>query len=285
VVAVLVGGGEGSGVIWDDQGHIVTNQHVVAAGDSISVVLASGERLDAELVAEDPLTDLAVVQVERGGLTAAEFTDTLPNPGAIVLAVGNPLGFENSVSVGIVSGLHRAIPSGGTTPALVDLLQTDAAISPGNSGGALVGADGRVVGINVAYLPPSESGAVSIGFAIPSVTVTEVVNQLLEAGVVEHAFLGIQPKPLTPSIADQLGLQVTSGVLIFSVNEGGAADTAGLMPGDIVIEFGGAKVESVEDLFAELRDYSPGEEVEVVVMRNGDELTLPVTLEERPQSE
>ena len=282
VVAVIVENGEGSGVIWDDQGHIVTNQHVVADAQNVSIALASGERLDAEVIATDPLTDLAVLRVQREGLPSAEFDEELPQAGALVLAVGNPLGFESSVSAGIVSGLHRAIPSGGATPALVDLLQTDAAISPGNSGGALVGADGRVVGINVAYLPPSQSGAVSIGFAIPAVTVKDVVEQLLESGVVQHAFLGIQPRPLTPAIAQQLDLNVSNGVLVFGVSSGGAADNAGLQPGDVIVSFGETEIESVEDLFAALREHAPGEEVDVVLVREGDEQTLSVTLDERP---
>ncbi len=137
-VAVEAGAsqGEGSGVIWDDDGRIVTNDHVVAGSRQVEVVLASGDRLPAEVTASSRDFDLAVLQVERRGLPAAAFADELPVVGELAVAIGTPLGFENSAAVGIVSGLHRSIPSGGRTPALVDLIQTDAPISPGNSGGA-----------------------------------------------------------------------------------------------------------------------------------------------------
>ncbi|MEZ5102416.1 MAG: trypsin-like peptidase domain-containing protein [Thermoleophilia bacterium] len=264
VVAILVeasqGRGEGSGVIWDDRGAIVTNNHVVEGATSVVVALTSGERLDATVVASDPVTDLAVVRVDRAGLPPASFAEDSPPLGSLAIALGDPLGFENSVTAGIVSGFHRSIPSGGQTPALVDLIQTDAAISPGNSGGALVGADGRVIGINVAYLPPG-TGAVSLGFAIPAATVLDVVPQLLESGRVEHAFLGIQPLPLTPELARSYGLSTERGVIVGSVEAGSAAARAGLEPGDIVVRLGGDELATVEDLYAELRRHRPGDRV------------------------
>jgi S1-C subfamily serine protease len=191
------------------------------------------------------------------------------------------LGFENSVTQGIVSGLNRSIPSGGTTPALVDLIQTDAAISPGNSGGGLFDTSGQVVGINVAFIPPTEA-AVSLGFAIPSVTVTDVIEQLLEEGTVEHSYMGIEPRAVTPQIASQLGLSVTEGVFVFSVSPGSPAEDAGVEPGDVIVEFDGKDITSVEDLFAALRGTSPGDSVPVRVVRGEQEQTLNVTLENRP---
>jgi S1-C subfamily serine protease len=281
VVAVVVDQGEGSGVVWSSDGEIVTNEHVVSGASAIEVVLASGERIPATLVAADPLTDLAVIRVERDGLSAATFSEEVPRVGATVIAIGNPLGFENSVTQGIVSGLNRSIPSGGTTPALVDLIQTDAAISPGNSGGGLFDTSGQVVGINVAFIPPTEA-AVSLGFAIPSVTVTDVIEQLLEEGTVEHSYMGIEPRAVTPQIASQLGLSVTEGVFVFSVSPGSPAEDAGVEPGDVIVEFDGKDITSVEDLFAALRGTSPGDSVPVRVVRGEQEQTLNVTLENRP---
>jgi S1-C subfamily serine protease len=275
------GGGEGSGVIWDDEGRIVTNQHVVEGAQSLQVVLVSGERLDATLLAADELTDLAVIEVQRRGLPPATFRDDLPVVGELAIAIGNPLGFESSVTAGIVSGLHRAIPSGGQTPALVDLMQTDAPISPGNSGGALVDSSGSVMGINVAYIPP-EASAVSIGFSIPSPTVTTVVKQLIETGQVEHSYLGVEPRPLTAEIASQLGINTQEGVLIFDVPEGSAAAKAGVQPGDVLLEIDGTKVDSVEDLYTALREKKPGDQVTLKVLRDGQETTLTATLESRP---
>jgi S1-C subfamily serine protease len=197
------------------------------------------------------------------------------------MAIGNPLGFESSVTAGIISGLHRSIPSGGSTPALVDLLQTDAAISPGNSGGALIDGNGEVIGVNVAYIPPTES-AVSLGFAIPAPTAIDVVEQLISSGHAEHAFLGIEPRPLTPDIASQLNISTSEGVLVFNVTPGSAAAKANVEPGDVITSFNGQKIDSVEDLYAALRDTKPGQTVKMEVMRNGQKQELTVTLDARP---
>jgi S1-C subfamily serine protease len=283
VVAVLTDFGEGSGVIYDADGLIVTNNHVVDQARQVRVQLADGERLDAEVIATDPLSDLAILRVQRGGLPAATFAEELPDIGEIAVAIGNPLGLENTVTAGIVSGLHRAVPAGPLTPlSLVDLLQTDAAISPGNSGGALINAEGQVIGINVAYLPPGESGAVSIGFAIPSPTVLDIVGQLLETGEVEYAFLGVQPTELTPQIAEQLDVGVDEGVLIQSIVPNSPAERAGLQPGDVIVDIGGRPTREVTDLFAALRQYGAGDEVDVRVVSGGREQTVRVRLSPRP---
>jgi serine protease DegQ len=281
VVTVLPGEGGGSGVIWDDLGRIVTNHHVIDGATNLRLVLATGERLPATIVASDPQTDLAVIQVDREGLKPAEFADALPQVGELAIALGSPLGFENSVTAGIISGLHRAVPSGGTTPALVDLIQTDAAISPGNSGGALIDDSGRVVGINVAYIPPA-GGAVAIGFAVPAPTVETVVRQLIESGRAQHAYLGVEPRPITPTLASQLGLSVPDGVLVFGVGGGSAAERGGLQPGDIITEFDGRDVESVEDLFSALRQKNPGDAVSVTVSRGRETREFVLTLDDRP---
>jgi serine protease DegQ len=286
VVAVTVEGqqgrGEGSGVIWDNQGFIVTNNHVVEGAANVEVVLASGVRLEAEVEETDPLSDLALLRVDREGLPAADFADELPEVGELALAMGNPLGLEQTVTAGIVSALHRSIPSGGATPALVDLIQTDAAISPGNSGGALVNADGEVIGINVAYLPPQSAGAVSIGFAIPAPTAVSVIEQLQKTGEVERAFLGVEPVQITPELAEQFGLGVDYGAGVERVEPDSAADRAGLEGGDVIISFEGKRIATVEDLFARLRDFQPGDRVTLTVVRDDEREQLDVTLAERP---
>lgn len=289
VVAILARGGgrrgEGSGVVYDSDGLIVTNEHVVAGAASLEVAFADGQRSPAEVVATDPRSDIAVLRTQRKGLPAARFTERLPVVGELAIAMGNPLGFENTVTAGVVSGLGRAIPgSAATAPSLVDLIQTDAPISPGNSGGPLVNGDGDVLGVNVAYIPPQTTGAVSIGFAIPAETVTHVVTQLLESGRVRYAFLGVTPAPMTEEIVRGLGLERREGAVVLAVAPGGPADRAGLRPGDLIVSLAGAKVESVGQLLGQLRRLQPGQTVEVVVVRQGGEHKLQVRLEERPRS-
>jgi S1-C subfamily serine protease len=237
----------------------------------------------AELVASTPLLDLAVLRAEREDLPAATFATELPRVGELAIAMGSPLGLEQTVTAGIVSALGRGIPgSAQSTQALVDLIQTDAAISPGNSGGALVDGAGRVIGINVAYLPPG-TGAVSLGFAIPSPTVLHAVEELLETGEVDLAYMGVRPAPLTPQIAARFGLEDEQGALVVQVPADGPADRAGLEPGDLVTSIDGEEVRSVEDFLGFIRRSEPGDEVEVEVLRDGDEMTIEVTLAGRPR--
>lgn len=285
VVTVFVKGaqgeGSGSGVIWDAEGRIVTNDHVIADARQVEVALANGTRLDARVLGTDPRTDLAVVDVAGDDLPAAEFAESLPRVGELALALGSPLGFTNTATAGIVSALHRDLPSGGQTPALVDLLQTDAAISPGNSGGALVNGDGVVIGINVAYIPP-QAQAVAIGFAIPSPVVLDVVPQLIESGKAEHAYLGVVPTPVTEQLRNAFDLGVDEGALIRSVTEGTPAADAGLREGDVVVAIDGTPIRSVEDLYAAVRDHDPGDTVEVRIVRRGDRRTVELTLGRLP---
>jgi S1-C subfamily serine protease len=191
------------------------------------------------------------------------------------------------VTSGVISGLSREFPpeytGGRLERSLVDLIQTDAAISPGNSGGALVDRDGEVIGINVAYLPPAETGAENIGFAIPSDTAVSVADQLIETGRVTSPYLGVYTTDLSPEDAQRFGLSVDSGALVKRVEPGSAADEAGVMRGDIIVALGDAPIESSGDLLGALRDYQPGDTVDLTVVRNGDEQTLEVALGERPQ--
>jgi serine protease DegQ len=284
VVAIVTGNGEGSGVVWDDEGAIVTNNHVVAGSTRVQVVLATGENVPGDVEATDRLSDLAIVRVDREDLRHAEFAEALPVVGELAIAMGNPLGFEDSVTAGIVSGLNRTIPSGGSTPALVELIQTDAAISPGNSGGALVDADGRVIGINVAYLPPAQTGAVSLGFAIPATVARDVVTQLLERGEVRRPYLGVDVTQVTPEFAEAFGLDVDEGVAVEQVFSDSGAERAGLRGGDVIVEVEGQPTPAVEDLFARLRDFEPGDTVTLEIVRGDERRTVEVTLGERPPS-
>ena len=290
VVAVLVTragvqSGEGSGVIVRSEGVIVTNNHVVAGGTEIAVALADGTQLPATVEATDPLSDLAILRVDREQLPAIELADGYPEIGELAVAVGNPLGFENTVTAGIISGLGRSIPASAAQggQSLVDLIQTDAAISPGNSGGALIGPDGRLVGINVAYIPPA-AGAVSLGFAIPSPTVRDVVEELLEDGTAEHAYMGVQMATVTPQAAEQLGLSVDSGAAVLSVEAGSPADDAGLRQGDVITAIDGAAVRDLPGLLTRLRRYDPGDTAELTVARMEDDVSAPIQFAARPES-
>jgi serine protease DegQ len=283
VVTIFVGQGLGSGVVWAKDGTIVTNHHVIESagnGGQVEVAFADGRRVSGEVRASDPITDLAVVQADRKDVPPAAFQKSLPVVGELAVAIGSPLGLENTVTAGIISGLHREIPQT-DQQALVDLLQTDAAISPGNSGGALVNGRGEIIGINEAYIPPS-SGAVSLGFAIPSTTVVDVIGQLLKNGRASHAYFGITPSAITPQIAGQLGLDRSTGVVVLSAESAGPAARAGIRPGDVLIKMGDRDLDGVEDFLDELRQRKAGDQVQITLVRNGREQQLQVTLAERP---
>jgi serine protease DegQ len=283
VVTIAHDQGSGSGVVWSKDGVVVTNAHVVGELRAVEVAFFDGRRADGRVRATDPDTDLAVVEVERDDLQPATFQKALPAVGELAVAMGSPLGFENTVTAGIISGLHREIPGSAQQDirSLVDLIQTDAAISPGNSGGALVNGRGEVIGINVAYIPP-EQGAVAIGFAIPGATAVDVVGQLLRDGRATHSYLGIQPDQVTREVAAQLGLDRAAGVLVREVVEGGPAAEAGLRPGDVITGMDDARIETVEDLFGELRQRKPGSQVRLAIIRDGRQQEVTATLADRP---
>jgi S1-C subfamily serine protease len=285
VVTISHDQGTGSGVVWSKDGVVVTNAHVVGEVREVEVAFFDGRRADGRVRATDPDTDLAVVDVERKDLEPATFQKQLPAMGELAVAMGSPLGFQNTVTAGIISGVHREIPGSAEQDirSLVDLIQTDAAISPGNSGGALVNGRGQVVGINVAYIPP-EQGAVAIGFAIPAATAVDVVGQLLRNGRATHSYLGIQPDQVTSEVASQLGLDQARGVLVREVVEGGPADRAGLRPGDVIVRMDDAAVDTVEDLFGELRQRKPSSQVRIIYIRDGREQQATATLADRPTS-
>ena len=283
VVTISHDQGTGSGVVWSKDGVVVTNAHVVGEVRDVEVAFFDGRRADGRVRATDPDTDLAVVDTERRDLQPATFQEQLPAVGELAVAMGSPLGFQNTITAGIISGLHREIPGSAEQGirSLVDLIQTDAAISPGNSGGALVNGRGQVVGINVAYIPP-EAGAVAIGFAIPGATAVDVVGQLLRNGRATHSYLGIQPDQVTRDVASQLGLDQARGVVVLAAVEDGPAARAGLRPGDVIVRLDDANVDTVEDLFGELRQRRPGSQVRLTFIRDGREQQATVTLADRP---
>lgn len=272
--------GAGSGVIWNADGVIVTNNHVVEGAQEITVFLADGTSLPAEVLATDPRTDLAVIQVDRSDLPPADFAPRLPEVGELAVALGNPLGLQNSATAGIVSGLDRSVPAQGGS-VLVGLIQTDAPISPGNSGGALVDGKRRIIGINVAKAAGA-GGAENLGFAIPATTVVPVVEELLAEGEVTHPYLGIRGASLTPQVAQRFGIDREAGVVVAEVAPGGPAADAGIEPGDLIVALGGSEVANFGDLVAALRQHDPGDAVSVTVVRDGQERTVEATLDELP---
>ncbi|MFC0111776.1 S1C family serine protease [Kibdelosporangium aridum] len=280
VVTVQVGEGGGSGVVMRPD-VVVTNQHVVGQQREVLIAYADGGRSPGTVLATDTVTDLAVVRTERKNLPVAEFRTTLPRPGEPAVAIGSPLGFQNSVTAGIISGLHREIPgSGSRTQSLVDLIQTDAAISPGNSGGALLDSLGRVVGINEAYIPPT-AGAVSLGFAIPSATVLNVAEQLLADGTATHPYLGVSLGRLTPDIQQRLGVRTDHGALVMNVDQTGPAATSGLRIGDVIVQFAGQEIRTVEDLLSALRQTKPGGKAPATVVQGETRKQIELTIGSR----
>jgi serine protease DegQ len=286
VVTVLVNGGNGSGVIYSEDGLILTNEHVVRGNRSVEIAFADGQRVAGAVQAVDEVTDLALVQAKRRNLPAAEFERKLPAVGSVAVVIGAPLGFQNSVTAGIVSGLHREIPgSASQGQSLVDLLQTDAPISPGNSGGAVFNRDGHVIGISEAYIPPQE-GAVSLGFAIPAATAVDVAEQLRSKGRAEHAFAGLVPTAITPEMAQELGLTSTEGTIVADVAPGGPAGRAGVQPGDIITAVNDKPTPTPEDFLAEIRAHRPGDAVTFDLRRpGGKEEQARLTLSARPSTQ
>ncbi|NIH82178.1 S1C family serine protease [Amycolatopsis viridis] len=283
VVKILTPGGNGSGVVYTADGLILTNEHVVRGASAVQVAFADGQRLGGTVRAADAVTDLALVAVSRTGLPPARFQAALPQTGELLIVIGSPLGFENSVTAGVVSGLHREIPGSAVeTQALVDLIQTDAPISPGSSGGGVFNAGGEVVGISEAYIPP-QAGAVSLGFAIPAATAVDVAEQLRTTGRARHAFAGLEPAQLTPQIAAQLRLSRSDGVIAAAIVPGGPAATAGLRPGDVITRVDDAVVATPEEFLVQLRRRDPGQVITLTFHGpDGRDVSASLTLTDRP---
>jgi serine protease Do len=262
-------------VIVRPEGVILTNAHVVAQAQAVTVTLADGRRLPGRVIGRDPSVDVAVVRVALTNAQAAPLGDSdRLVVGQTAIAIGNPLGFERTVTVGVVSALNRSLR--GST--LEQLIQTDAAISPGNSGGPLLDSQGRVIGINTAVI--RIEGAEGLGFAVPINLAREVANQLLETGRVRRAYLGIAQTDVTPPIAEQFGLPVSEGVLVFEVQPGSPAQRAGLRARDVIVRLGDTPIRQGGDLRRALRGAAPGATVPVEVARAGGRATLRVRLAE-----
>ena len=273
--------GVGSGVIFREDGYIVTNNHVVSGAKEIIVSLSDGRSLKGKLIGADELTDLAVVKVEASGLPTAKFGDSDQIVvGEPAIAIGNPMGleFRGSVTSGVISAVNRTLD---ISDKLVKLIQTDAAINPGNSGGALVNADGEVIGINSAKL--AASGVEGMGFAIPTNTVQSIIDEIMNKGYVARPYLGVSV--FDPQTAGRYGYQlnIDKGVYIFQLSLNGPCGKAGLQRGDIILKVNDEEVNSVSDLRAKVASYKVGDTVKVTYDRNGASRNADVVLEEMPQ--
>lgn len=275
------GAGSGSAVVYRADGILVTNAHVVGTSDQVRVTLPDGESMDAEVVGVDPASDLAVLRVDAENLPVPVWADADNGPeiGETAVAIGSPFGLDGSVTSGIVSALGRTLPS--QQGVLIDLIQTDAAVNPGNSGGALVDGEGRVIGVNTAIASRS-GGSQGIGFAIPSTTVLNVAEQLIATGEVELGYLGIVGQTVDPDVAQLYDLSSDAGAVIAEVAPDGPAAAAGLRAGDIIVAIDDEEVSTMAELAGRIQQRRPGDDVEVEVVRDGEELTLTVTLGERP---
>lgn len=276
----LVEQGVGSGVIFDSNGYIATNNHVVEGAQEITVSLADGRVLKGRVLGTDPVTDLAVVKVDAADLPAATLGDSDSLlVGEPAIAIGNPLGleFQGSVTAGVISALNRSIEIGERK---FKLIQTDAAINPGNSGGALVNADGVVIGINSAKI--AVAGVEGIGFSIPTNIAKPILQSIIEKGHVVRAYLGVGAIDNKSAAAYGYDLELAQGVYIAQVVQNGPAAKAGLRKGDVVLSVGGVKTNSVAELRSAIEGKAVGEKVEVVFIRNDQQLKATVALEEVP---
>jgi len=298
----------GSGFVWDTNGHIVTNNHVIDGADKINVTFPDGTTVPATVVGADPNSDLAVIKVD---VSAAELKpvvvgdSTAVRVGQLAVAIGNPFGLDNTMTVGFISALDRSLPSTGRrtgmgTYAIPDIIQTDAAINPGNSGGVLLSEKGELIGVTAAIASPVRASA-GIGFAVPSAIVQRVVPVLIEKGHYSYAWLGVSGTTLAPQLADAMKLDSQQrGAMIVQVIPNGPADKAGirgssrkvtiegadvLVGGDVVIAIDGTQVDSFDDLSGYLvRDTEAGQKVVLTILRDGKQQELTVTLGERPNT-
>ncbi len=293
----------GSGFVVDKSGHIVTNYHVVQGANQIRVGFSNRDTVEARLVGTDPSTDLAVlrVNVDASALTPLPLGNSdVVEVGDPVVAIGNPFGLDRTATAGIVSAVQRLITSPDPRFSIDHVIQTDAPINKGNSGGPLLNDNGEVIGVNTQIETGGVStGNVGIGFAVPAKTVKNVVAQIMRNGRVEHPHLGITGRPITPDVSESYRLPTDTGVLVESVANGSGADSAKIQPGDtkvvvagetyilggdIIIAADGRKVSSIEDLRDAIAAHMPGEKIKLQVFRDGEKTSVTVTLGRRPAS-
>lgn len=272
--------GLGSGIIVSKDGLIITNAHVVEDASRVDVVLVGEKTLTAKVLGADPRIDIAILRVPGQDLPIVSFGDSdKVQAGQQAIAIGNPLGFERTVTMGVISALNRAIPGGGAS--LRDLIQTDAAINPGNSGGPLLDSCGRVIGINTAVVG-TDMGATGLGFAVPINTARRALQDVLQTGRIAVPWIGIAYTEITNELARAFSLPVSQGLVVGSVAPGSPAAAAGIRKGDIIIEVNGKKVEDAGTLQELIRNASVGTSIRLTVLRDGSRRTIPVTLGELP---
>ncbi len=293
----------GSGFVVDKNGHIVTNYHVVQGANEIRVGFSNRDTVEAKLVGSDPSTDIAVlrVNVDANALTPLPLGDSdRVRVGDPVVAIGNPFGLDRTATAGIISALQRLITSPDPRFSIDHVIQTDAPINKGNSGGPLLDAQGEVIGVNTQIETGGVStGNVGIGFAVPAKTVKNVLGQILSTGHVEHPYLGITGKPITPDVYEAYRLPVEEGVLVESVAKDSGAAKAGVMAGDtevvvsgdtyilggdVIVAADGKKVSSIEELRDAIASHEPGDKIKLQLYRDGDRTSVTVTLGRRPAS-
>lgn len=269
----------GSGVIVSSEGYILTNQHVVDGADQIEVALADGRTATAKVIGSDPETDLAVLKINMTNLpTITLGRSDQSRVGDVVLAIGNPFGVGQTVTMGIISALGRNHLGINT---FENFIQTDAPINPGNSGGALVDVNGNLLGINTAIYSRS-GGSLGIGFAIPVSTARNVLESIITTGTVTRGWIGVEPQDVTPEIAESFSLAQKSGAIVAGVLQGGPADKAGIKPGDILMSIDGEDITDTTKLLNVVAQIKPGTPAKVHVVRKGKELDVTVVIGKRP---
>ena len=270
----------GSGVIVSGEGYILTNNHVVEAADEIEVALADGRTASAKVIGVDPDTDLAVVKINLAKLSPITFGRMEEvQVGDVVLAIGNPFGVGQTVTMGIISALGRSHLGINTYE---NFIQTDAAINPGNSGGALVDVNGNLIGVNSAIFSQT-GGSLGIGFAIPVSLAKQVMEQMIQHGAVIRGWIGVEVQDITPDLAESFKLPSSSGAIIAGVLRGGPADSAGVKPGDVLQAINGKPVTDSSSMLTQISALHPGEAASLKVLRGKGALTLQVTVGKRPK--
>ena len=262
--------GQGSGFIYDTEGHIVTNNHVVEFADQFEVTLYDNRTFSAQLIGTDPKTDLAVLRIEASGLPTLQMADSdKAQVGEWVMAVGNPFDLNSTVTAGIISARGRDINIIKTADAMEAFIQTDAAVNPGNSGGALVNIDGELLGINTA-IATRTGYYTGYSFAIPSNMVRRIAEDIISYGYYQRGKMGLSVVELDGGLAQELGLPVSQGLVVEQLEEGGAAEMAGLKPFDVIVEVNGYPVKSAPELLEHTGQVKPGEVVQMNVLREGN---------------
>ena len=273
--------GSGSGVIIREDGYIVTNNHVIAGANAIEVTLNNNRTYPARLIGTDPATDVALIKIEESGLPIVPFADSDQlRLGEWVLAIGSPYDLRSTITAGIVSAKGRSMPKDPNNPnefRIESFIQTDAAVNPGNSGGALVNKEGKLVGVNTAIISQTGSYA-GYSFAVPSNIVKRITDDLMDYGTVHRARLGIVMLPINDEIANELKLSSVNGVYITDMASDSAAAEAGIKVGDVVVEIGGSKVTGASSVQELVNNFHPGDRAEVKVIRGGEALSFEVVL-------